>query len=130
MSNIDFIYNRALVRHLPLSFSKCVKMSEPSAPIEVELAIQQHKMYVEILESLVSEVFEIPADELMPDCCFVEDTAVVIDGKAILTFMGAPSRRGESAPIGERLKEVGLSQVVPMKSSGTLDGGDVLCVGQ
>ena len=69
----------------------------------------------------------IPADESHPDCCFVEDTAVVIGGRALATRPGHPSRRGEVAPVAVALEEWLL--VERMAGSGTLDGGDVLQVG-
>ncbi|CAM9334433.1 unnamed protein product, partial [Lampetra planeri] len=41
------------------------------------------------------EVVELPADESLPDCVFVEDAAVVCGDTALITRPGAESRRGE-----------------------------------
>jgi len=65
----------------------------------------------------------------LPDSVFVEDTAVVLDELAVLTPMGAPSRRGESALIAAELsrhRRVERIEEVAAK----LEGGDVLRVGR
>ena len=45
------------------------------------------------------DVIELPADEKTPDCLLVDDTAVVINGMALIcsppTLKGRPSRQGE-----------------------------------
>jgi len=73
-----------------------------------------------------------PAPE-HPDGVFVEDALVVVDRPAILTSPGAASRRGElvSARAGvDRLVAAGLElEVAAIEPPGTLDGGDVLEVG-
>ena len=67
------------------------------------------------------------------DGVFVEDALVVVDRLAILTSPGAASRRGElvSARAGvDRLVAAGLElEVAAIEPPGTLDGGDVLEVG-
>ena len=41
------------------------------------------------------DVIELPPDELLPDCVFVEDTAVVVNGQALITRPGHPNRQKE-----------------------------------
>lgn len=41
-----------------------------------------------MLKSLGLKVISIPADDLYPDCVFIEDTAVVVDGVALITIPG------------------------------------------
>jgi dimethylargininase len=67
----------------------------------------------------------IEGDDRYPDCCFIEDTAVVFDDFAVLTRPGAPSRRGETQAVGSALRHF-RDQVFEVKPPGTLDGGDVL----
>ena len=38
---------------------------------------------------------EMDPDEELPDCCFVEDPAVVLDGTAIISNMSQAARQGE-----------------------------------
>ena len=42
-----------------------------------------------VLKELVPETVVLPADELFPDCVFIEDTAVVADGVALITIPGS-----------------------------------------
>ncbi|HEX6159156.1 MAG TPA: arginine deiminase family protein [Thermoanaerobaculia bacterium] len=93
-------------------------------PLDYERAVAEHGQYVDVLRELVEEVIELPAEELYPDCVFVEDTAVVLDEIAIITRPGAESRRGEVDAVAEALalwRPIGHIQ-----APGTLDGGDVL----
>ena len=69
----------------------------------------------------------LPADEVHPDCIFVEDNAVVIGRTALITRSGAPSRRGEVGPVHAALRNLGIA-TVEMSAPATLDGGDVIVV--
>ena len=69
-----------------------------------------------------------PADDL-PDSAFVEDTVVVCGDLAVLARPGAPERRAEVAGTEEAVRALGLD-VARIEEPGTLDGGDVLTVGQ
>ncbi len=62
-----------------------------------------------------------------PDAHFVEDVAVVMPEVIVRTRPGAPERRGEIDAVGEALQRFG--PVVDIEAPGTLDGGDVLTVG-
>ena len=44
------------------------------------------------------------ADEALPDCCFIEDTAVVAAGVVLVTRPGATSRRGEVDAVARELE--------------------------
>jgi dimethylargininase len=74
------------------------------------------------------EVLGIPAEDSMPDCCFVEDAAIVLDELAIVTRMGAAARRPESAAVEAALAH--HRTTLRMEAPATLDGGDVLKVGR
>lgn len=118
----------AIVRGVPDTFSSCLTMEKPHAPIDVDLARKQHAQYVQILKELVQEVVVLPPDNAYPDCPFVEDTAIVVGSKAFVTRPGAISRRGEEAAVRSALKDLNLesSDIGPL---GLLDGGDVLFAG-
>jgi dimethylargininase len=72
-------------------------------------------------------VYAEPADDL-PDAPFVEDTVVVAGQVAVLTRPGAPERRPEGESVAAALRELGV-KAVRIAAPGTLDGGDVLQVG-
>jgi dimethylargininase len=94
---------------------------------DIERMLAQHRDYVRILESLGLEVAVLDAHESFPDGCFVEDTAVVTPEVAVITRLGAPSRRGEEATIEPLLsKHRPIARIV---APGSVDGGDILVVG-
>ena len=73
-------------------------------------------------------VITLDVNRYLPDCAFVEDTAVVLDEIAMLTTMGAESRRAELSGIAAEVRK--YRKVVPMSLPATLEGGDVLKVGK
>jgi dimethylargininase len=101
--------------------------------IRQDVAQQQHDDYVMNLSSFVPDVICMPCDEDFPDCCFVEDTAVAVDGVAFLPNMGHVSRKGEVVSTKEALAgagwEVVMSKEVTSDEHATVDGGDVLFTG-
>jgi dimethylargininase len=99
-------------------------------PIDVALARRQHAAYVEALGTLGYNVLTpLPADEALPDGVFVEDQAVVVGGRALLTRSGHAPRRAEAESVARALAELGL-EVVRTPDDAILDGGDVLRLGK
>lgn len=97
---------------------------------DYELAVKQHDAYIAALKQCGVQVTELAALEDYPDACFVEDVAVVTRKCAIITNPGAPSRNGEKEHIVETIKKFyDESQIAYIKSPGTLEGGDVMMVG-
>ena len=97
---------------------------------DYELALRQHACYVEALKKCGVAVTELPADEAFPDSCFVEDVAVLTRKFAVITNPGAPSRNGEVAaivPAIEKFYPAGCIETI--KAPGTLEGGDIMMVG-
>jgi len=93
-------------------------------PIDIGKAIAQHDEYEACLRSLGIDVVSLPALPDLPDAVFVEDPAIVLDEVAIMTRMGAESRRGESASLAEA-----VARFRPLRwiaEPGTLEGGDVV----
>jgi len=68
----------------------------------------------------------VKSDNALPDSCFVEDTAFVVDGKAIVCNMSVKSRAQEVIDVAEVLAR--LKEIHYVKPPGTVDGGDVLKV--
>ena len=118
----------ALTREIPRSIERCELTFVDRVPIDYERAAAQHRDYCDRLGALGLEVLRLPADEACPDCCFVEDTAVVLDEVAILASLGSPSRRGESAAIEAALAP--YRRIERIRLPATLEGGDVLQVGR
>jgi dimethylargininase len=96
--------------------------------IDVARAVEQHRRYVECLTSLGVSVVTLPALPDLPDAVFVEDPAVVVDEVAVVTRMGAASRREESQSLADALS--GYRALRSIDAPGTLEGGDVLRSGR
>lgn len=123
-------FTHAVVRGVPASLAK-EALRIVAAEVDVENARRQHEAYVETLRTRVGlEVVELPADESLPDCVFVEDAAVVCGDTALITRPGAESRRRETALMKEALKNLNLNIVEMTDESACLDGGDVLFTGR
>ncbi|QSF13791.1 dimethylarginine dimethylaminohydrolase family protein [Mycoplasma sp. Mirounga ES2805-ORL] len=101
-------------------------------PVDYELAKKQHLAYIEALKEAGLEVFVADKLEDFPDSCFVEDAAVIVPGRelAILTNPGASTRNGEKEFMLPILKKFFPDEKIKkIESPGTLDGGDVMMVG-
>jgi dimethylargininase len=94
---------------------------------DYQLALAQHKAYCMTLAALGLDVTVLDPEPGYPDCCFVEDTAVVCEHVAVLAPLGAPSRQGEEASIEPVLAR--HREVVRITPPALFEGGDVLQVG-
>ena len=97
-------------------------------PVDVELAKQQWAGYVAALEASGWATIEVAPAPGLPDSAFVEDTMVVFRDVAVIARSGAHERRPEVAPAADAVRSFGY-QIVTIEAPGTLDGGDVLKVG-
>lgn len=97
--------------------------------VDVELARRQHAAYVDALRSAGWSVREVPPAPDLPDSVFVEDTVVVCDDLAVLSRPGLPARGPEVDGTEAVVRRLGLA-LDRITTPGTLDGGDVLQVGQ
>jgi dimethylargininase len=118
----------AIVRPPGRSFARALSNHPDRATIDPARARDQHAAYRAALADLV-EVVQLPADEDLPDACFVEDCAVVLGDRALLTRPGAPARAAEPARLRPALASL-VADVQPMTPPATLDGGDVLRLGR
>jgi dimethylargininase len=117
----------AIVRGVPGTFDRALSGAPPAEPIDVGRARAQHAGYVAALRACGAEVVDLPADDALPDCCFVEDTAVIAGGLALLTRPGAASRQAETAAVRREL--AARLPVEEMSAPASLDGGDCLLLG-
>ena len=117
----------ALTRAVPPSIVHCELSHLERVPIDVDRAIAQHEEYERALAALGCRVLRIAPEPEMPDSVFVEDTAVVLDHVAVITWPGAESRRGETRSMAEALRP--YRDLAYIEEPGTLDGGDVLRLG-
>lgn len=96
--------------------------------VDTDLVDAQWDAYVAALETHGFDIVEVePADHL-PDSVFIEDALLVFGDLAVITSPGAESRRAETHGARETARALGL-RIVELALPGTLDGGDVLVVG-
>lgn len=97
-------------------------------PIDLALAQRQHEGYQEALRACGAQVTVLDVNSAMPDCVFVEDTAIVLDEVAVMMSPGAISRRREPAGIEPELAK--YRPIARVTLPGTIDGGDVVVAGR
>jgi len=115
---------KAVVREPGWGLSRCISTHPMRHTVDVARARAQHATYVETLEDLGLEVLLLDRDDGLPDSCFVEDTAVVHGGKALVCRPAEEARRNEVLSI-----ESILSKMLDVKRAlepATIEGGDVL----
>ena len=118
----------AITRAVSPTIAACQLTFREREAIDIALAREQHRAYETCLAELGVEVISLGAEPDYPDAVFVEDAAIVLDEIAVMTRLGAASRRGES----ESLARV-LQQYRPLhwlREPATLDGGDVMLAGK
>lgn len=118
----------ALTRAVSRSLARCELTHLARTPIDLDLARAQHRAYEEALASLGVRVVSLPEEPDLPDSVFVEDTAVVAGGLAVVTRPGAGSRRPEVETVARALAP--HRRLARMEAPATLDGGDVLRLGR
>jgi dimethylargininase len=98
-------------------------------PVNYELACKQWDSYIEALVESGWKTVEVPPADDCPDGVFVEDTMVVYKNVAVIASPAAPARRPEVLDAEPAVADLGyfIRRIHP---PGTLDGGDVLKVGE
>lgn len=118
----------AIVREVSVSINDCELSFHPRQPIDVSKATAQHRAYQDCLVSLGVRIVSLPAEPELPDAVFIEDPAVVVDEVALISNMGAPSRRPETSSLASVL--AGYRPLTFLAEPATLDGGDILRIGR
>src|SRR4029078_3371882 len=67
--------------------------------VDYELSLRQHAEYRAALQRCGAEVIVLDVNRTMPDCVFVEDTAIVLRELAGMIAPGAESVRREAAGV-------------------------------
>ena len=117
----------AITRAVSPTLDQCELSYRERKPIDVAKAVEQHRAYEACLTSLGITVVSLAAEPAFPDAVFVEDPAIVLDEIAVMTRIGAESRRGESPSLAAALER--YRPLHWIGEPGTLDGGDVVRIG-
>jgi dimethylargininase len=118
----------AITRAVSPAINQCEIGFIERVPIDLAKANQQHRQYEALLAELGANVVSLPAEPDYPDSVFVEDPAIVLDEVAIMTRMGADSRRGESESLARALER--YRPLRWLREPATLEGGDVMRIGR
>ncbi len=118
----------ALVRRPAESLADGIVTFIQRQRVDVGLAREQWRAYVDALEAAGWPTVEVERDDSLPDSVFVEDTVVMFGDLAVITNPAKPTRNPEIVATERKVRELGLP--VDAITEGTLDGGDVLKVGR
>lgn len=119
---IHYLPRIGIIRAPGLSYQSCIRVKKND--INIKKAIKQHQIYADTLSGLGIDLIRLRPMEGFPDSCFVEDTVVVIEEKAIICRLKYASRRGEEDEIAGAIS--GYKEVFRVKKPATLEGGDIL----
>ena len=115
---------RALTREVSPLYAEAVSSYFNTRTPDYEAARGSQEAYFAALRAHGTEVVTLPALEGFPDCSFTEDTAVILDDRAVIPNLGHPSRDGEQDSIADFLADD--FEIARMPRGATLDGGDVV----
>ncbi|HEX4793016.1 MAG TPA: arginine deiminase family protein [Humisphaera sp.] len=117
------------ITHLPSpNMANCQLTYVAREPIDYAAALRQHEGYRRMLDRCGATSIVLETNMALPDACFVEDTAIVLDELGIMMSMGAESRRPEPAGIEPELRK--HRPIARVALPATIDGGDVTRVGK
>ena len=116
-------FNRALLRSPSRTVVDGLSAANLGTP-DFDGVAREHVAYTRALEDAGISIEILPPLEAFPDSIFVEDTALVFTGAAIILRPGAPTRRGEATEMAPALARH-FDRVLFLRD-GTVDGGDVL----
>jgi dimethylargininase len=117
------MFTRAITRTPASNFADGLTTVDLGVP-DYEKTLAEHALYLAALKKCGLTLTELPADPRYPDSTFVEDTAILTEHGAILTHLGAASRKGEAEAIKATLKAV-YPDLAEITAPGTVDGGDI-----
>jgi len=122
-----FMFSTAITRKPGENFAQGITTANLGVP-SFSRTLEQHAAYVQTLRKIGLNVIELEPLPDYPDAYFVEDVAVVTPDVAIITSPGAEERKGEQEFIELVLAQ--YRELAHIEPPGTVDGGDVLMVGQ
>jgi dimethylargininase len=115
--------------HVPSPYMESCQLTYVAREaIDAARAARQHEAYCRMLRDCDAEVRTLDVHRDLPDCAFIEDTAIVLDEVAVLTSMGTLARRREPAGIEPILRQYRPVRRIELPAA--LEGGDVLRVGR
>lgn len=119
---------KAITRGVSANIGACQLTYLSRENIDVVKAAVQLQRYCDLLRKWDVNLLTIPASDSYPDCCFVQDTAVILDEVCVVASMGAITRHGEVSEVERFVSPFRrIRRILP---PATLDGGDVVQIGR
>ncbi len=129
MGNLTLTRTTLAITHVPSpKIVHCQLTYVERVAIDYSRAIRQHEGYCQMLRQCGAQVLKLDVNHDLPDCSFVEDTAIVLDEVAVLASMGTESRQTEPAGIEPELRK--YREVHRIEAPAAIEGGDVLLIGR
>ena len=119
---------KAITGGVSLNLEACELTYRVREKIDYGKAVLQLEHYCDLLRRWGVDLVAIPSSEHYPDCCFVQDTAIILDEVCVMASMGATRRRGETSEVEKAMSR--FRQIARILLPATLDGGDVVQVGR
>ena len=119
---------RAITGGVSRRIDACQLTHRSREEVNYEKACSQLEQYCQLLGRWGVDLMPVAASDSHPDCCFVQDTAVVLDEVCVIASMGAETRLGEVAEVEKIIAP--LRKIRHILSPATLDGGDVVQFGK
>ena len=116
----------AFTREVSPRLAECELTHLERVPIDADNARVQHAAYESALRAAGMDIIRLPELPDDPDGVFVEDTALLLDGHAVITRPGAASRADE---VGSTAAGLAGHFELHRVEHGHVDGGDVLRIG-
>lgn len=124
------MFKNCIVRRPSKSMVEGITSAPELGKPNFEVALKQHDDYINALKACGVDVTVLEGMEEFPDSCFVEDVAICTKKCAVITNPGAASRNKEILGIAPAIKKFyPEDKIYNINFPGTLDGGDVMMVG-
>ena len=110
--------------------SESKELSYPSPP-DLDLAVKQYDLFVDLIKSFGSEVYFLPPDNNTSlDSIYTHDPCTMTDNGLIVCNMGKLERSSEPDHIERFFQSMNIPIIGKIKRPGTLEGGDIVWINE
>ena len=110
--------------------SESKELSYPSPP-DLDLAVKQYDLFVDLIKSFGSEVYFLPPDNNTSlDSIYTHDPCTMTNNGLIVCNMGKLERSTEPDHIGRFFQSMNIPIIGKIKRPGTLEGGDIVWINE